>query len=183
MAYNNIDNKFEYTIRNHSDLAIVTGYNGETSGDLIIPYYIKDGSDLYRVIRIDSNAFASTPTRQLTFNRIFISIEGNILTEAFIRTQAIFVYIANAQNIGKYAFSQMLYVDTFVMPANAPEDVAYGTRINNLYYLGTIDQWNSSTFRYSASYENVYFYYTSGPTIVGYKYWKYENGTIVTFNG
>ena len=56
-------------------------------------------------------------------------------------------------------------------------------RITNLYYICTVAQWNNSALKYGVNYEKVYFYNTSNTMQPGYKYWKYEKGGIVTFNG
>ena len=185
LAYNNADNKFVHSLYDGSKRVVISGYNGQTDGNLIIPHYIKNGSDLYSVVAIQSYAFASNQSRQLNFESIYIpnSVE-TIMPEAFFGTRAKNVYLLHSvREIYRHAFSEMLYVDNFVMPMSALDYVAYGTRITNLYYLGTVEQWNNSSLQNGVNYENLYFYYTSGPTIVGYKYWKYENGTIVTFNG
>ncbi len=180
-SYDNSDNRFECNFNEAGEYALITGYNGPTNGILLIPHYIKQGDKSYHVEVIRDNAFASTPSRRLNFDAIYVptSVE-TIYPRAFLGTQADSVYLTgDLLQVYRYAFSEMLYVDNFVMPTVALDDVAYGTNIRNLYYLGTIEQWENGALKDGVYYENLYFYYTYGPMRLGYNYWTYENGEIV----
>ena len=173
-------NMFTYDINEGRETVQITGYNGPTNGNLIIPYYININNKLYAVDTIKENAFASTASRQLDFDKIIISQSVNTInSRSFINTQANAVYMSNnVTNLYRNAFSSMLYVEDFVMPVAALDDVCFGTRITNLYYLGTSTQWSNSNIILGVTYDNLYYYYT-GTMTFGKKYWTYRDGEIV----
>lgn len=177
-AYRDNDNGiFVYTI-NNDDEAIITGYTGSPSGTLLIPHYIINDSGTYPVRYIGENAFGSSISRLMNFDKIVISSSvWYIEPRAFFKTKAGGVYLSSGlRRIYGYAFSEMMYVDDFVLPNVETTNVFYATHVTNLYFYGTIDQWQNGN--YYVNYDKLYIYYTGGTMTYGYNYWKYENGVV-----
>ena len=173
---------FEFERYEPSLTARLTYYNGPTTGTLIIPDFIKHNDELYIVNIIGNGAFRSTATKQMHFDMVIIpgSVEA-IHPYAFFETQADKVYMTNnTQYIYGYAFSNMLYVDDFVLSKASVTNVFFGTQINNLFFYGSVSDWEREN-RYM-NYQNLYIKYNGGSFNGAYHYWDYVNGVITILN-
>lgn len=103
--------------------ATITGYSGESS-DVIIPSYVSDGKQAYKVTAITSNAFAGKPIRSIVIGEFINTIPDG----AFKNCNALEEVIGSFTEIGNEAFDGCSNLTNMNIPSNV---VKIGTKAFN----------------------------------------------------
>lgn len=105
------------------------------------------------------------------------------------------IKLSNVTSIGQYAFSGCVNLETLILPVTVTEInskiIMNCPKITEIYYEGTIEQWNSITINrdpYSDEIDNVTICYYSesdpyadGTAVDGKTYWHYQEGLPVVW--
>lgn len=93
--------------------ATITGYSGESS-DVIIPSYVSDGKQAYKVTAISSNAFAGKSIRSIVIGEFINTIPNG----AFKNCTALEEVIGSFTEIGNEAFAGCSNLTNMNIPSN-----------------------------------------------------------------
>ncbi len=102
-----------YTTNSQTGTAKITGYTG-TSADVIIPSYISDGKQAYKVTEISAKAFASKAVRSVVLGEFITAIPDG----AFKNCLALEEVIGSFTAIGNEAFAGCSKLTNMNIPSN-----------------------------------------------------------------
>lgn len=103
----------KYTTNSLDGTAKITGYVGESS-DVIIPAYVSDGKQAYKVTDISKGAFAGAPIRSIVLGEFITAIPDNCFKNCSLLEEV----IGGFTEIGDEAFAGCTKLTNMNIPSN-----------------------------------------------------------------
>lgn len=126
----------QYITDSLNGTARITGYVGKST-DVIIPAYVSDGKQAYKVTGFSEKAFAGKPIRSIVFNEFIKAIPNN----AFENCTALEEVIGSFTEIGNKAFAGCSKLANMNIPSNVVKigtDAFLGTKSINVRAINSL---------------------------------------------